>query len=308
MISYSFCFYLLTEAHIEVSNEQYSVINLFYFKIVPLHYKEKESVCFCHSYYNNSDVMDGQSESLGSTDHIHKRVESILKYKFLEPLDINEDDDEGNGLYIKNFYFPEELVTKILSFVEPRHILQLTLVCKRWCNIIKSTHFWVQIYERTYGRKTKSLPWYVFYCCFGKKLLNHNLLRNGNGQEALHHWEILEGMDEFNVEWDPCATDPLPPHVPEFNRYLMCFVTNGEKCGKKQDVDLLKNKLLFYIVNKFNPDIYASDWVAVRNDCTVTYALTLTLYHRHFLRLTKTATHSVEFGKGRAWKKVTLVE
>lgn len=47
-------------------------------------------------------------------------------------------------------------------------------------------------------------------------------------------------MDEFNVEWDLWTTNPLSPHAFEFSKYVICFVTNGEKCGIIQSRYLCK--------------------------------------------------------------------
>lgn len=247
----------------------------------------------------------GYFDSLGRLGRMDKAIDSILKYRFMEPFEIQGNDT--NGLCLNDVFFPEEVLTKILTFVNPEHVLVNALVCKRWNNIIKSTHFWAQIYEREHYRPPKSLPWYVFYCYFGQKLLNWNLLKNGNGQEGLNHWDIVnEEVATFGIEPDPpLACDVLPENVPEFNGYTMCFATNGETCVKKQEVDLLlQSKLLFYIVNKFGPDIYLSDWVVARFDCSVTYTLTCTLYQKEFDRFTKTVIHNVKKGRGGTWKKV----
>lgn len=247
----------------------------------------------------------GYFNSLGRSGKMDKTIDNILKFKFMEPLEIECNDT--NGLCLNNVFCPEEVVTKILTFVNPENVLVDALVCKKWNNIIKSTYFWAQIYRRIHHKPPKNLPWYVFYCYLGQKQLNCNLLKNGNGQEGFNHWDIInEELVPFGIEWNPpLGCDILPENVPEFNGYTMCFVTNGETCVKKQEVDLLlQSKLLFYIVNKFGPDIYLSDWVAARRDCSIAYTLTCTLYQKQFDRFTKTVKHNIKIGGGGIWKKV----
>lgn len=229
-------------------------------------------------------------------------IREILKYEFHGPF-----REEGtNGLYFNSIYLPEEVVTVILSYINPNDMLRASLVCKRWCNIIKSTRFWVGIYERKHKRQPEKLPWYVFYCYISQNLLDHNLLKNGNGQDGYTFWEILQnGGNGFKIEQTPCGADLLPQGVPEFDGHTSCFATSFERCIKRQEICLLKNKLLFYIVNKFKPDIYMSEWVTGRFDCGCVYILTGLLESKQSIVYDKsTREFRVEQWQGKEWSKV----
>lgn len=231
-------------------------------------------------------------------------IEDILKYKFHQPFAV---EDEINGLCFNGVYLPEEIVTLILSLISPDQILRASLVCKRWCNIIKSTTFWFRLYEETQGKHPEKLPWYVFYGFF-TNLLDHNLLKNGNGQERFNYWNIIEnGGEQFIVEETPAGADPLPLDVPDFNGHKCCFATSYQRCVKRQEITLLQNKLLAYIVNKFKPDIYLSEWVAGRFDCGCKYLLTCLLRHKKNIVYDKSSPEfRVEQWQGKEWTKVKI--
>lgn len=233
-------------------------------------------------------------------------IRDLLKYEFHGPL---KDEDETNGLCFKNVYLPEEVVTLILSFISPEHILKTTLVCKKWCNIIKSTLFWTDIYKRKVGKQPEKLPWYVFYCYFATDLLDRNLLKNGNGQKGFKHWEIIaDGGSGFTVEKDPCGADPLPPNIPEFNGCTSCFATSYDNCIKRQEIKLSKSKLLLYIVNKHKPSIYLSEWVCGRFDCGCVYILTCALMYKNVVMYDKsTPDFRVAQWEGKEWSKVRFI-
>lgn len=230
-------------------------------------------------------------------------IGEILSYEFRGPF-----MEEGvNGLYFNSIYLPEEVVTLILSYINPKNILSASLVCKRWCNIVKSTRFWVGIYERNHGKQPEKLPWYVFYCYFSQKLLDHNLLKNGNGQEGYKYWETLHsGGNGFTIEQTPCGADPLPSDVPEFHGHTSCFATSYERCIKRQQINLFKiSKLLYYIVNKFKPHIYMSEWVAGRFDCGCVYILTGLLGSKERIVHDQSSREfRVEQWHGKEWSKV----
>lgn len=155
---------------------------------------------------------------------------SVSEFKFMNPF----EDDSPNGLHFNNIYLPEEVICNILSYVPPKDVLKLTLVCKKWCNIIKSQNFWMQIYNRYYPKKAKKLPWYVYYCYFTTDNF-HNLLKNGNGQEQFKYWKIMKNYgDKFKIENTPAGSDPLPSGVPEFKGCTSCFATSFHDCNKIQ--------------------------------------------------------------------------
>lgn len=230
-------------------------------------------------------------------------IEDILNYEFHGPLTV---ENGTNGLKFKGIYLPEEIVILILSYVDLQHILKASLVCKRWCNIIKSTSFWTRVYQREHGEQPEKLPWYVFYCHFSRKLLDCNLLKNGNGQNGFKYWNILEnGGNGFKIEQTPCGSDPLPSDVPEFEGHKSCFVTSYDRCLKRQEVKLTDSKLLFYIVNKFKPDIYLSEWVCGRYDCGCMYILTCLLrYKDHVVYDKSSQEYRVDQWAGKEWSKV----
>lgn len=252
----------------------------------------------------------------GPSGELDKTIDNILKHRFMEPF--NMEGDDANGLILNNVYIPEEMLIKILALINPDDVLVEALVCKRWNNIVKSSHFWVQICNRKHLESPKNhLPWYVFYCYVCQKLLNCNLLINGNGQLGYSYWDIENQAEKpFDVEYDPALnTNVLPGSTPEFNKCNKYFITRSGV--KQQQVNLLDHsKLLFYIVNKLGPDIYLSDWVAgrctsytARCDCPVTYTLTCNLYQKEFKRFTKTVSYDFNVANGeRKWKKVKATE
>ncbi|KAG5900532.1 F-box only protein 6 [Gonioctena quinquepunctata] len=149
---------------------------------------------------------------------------------------------------------------------------------------------------------------------------------NGNGQEKYKHWKILNNFgDQFRIENPPIGSDPLPLGVPEFNGYTSCFATSYYECTKVQEI-LLKNKLLLrYIMDKFMPHIYISEWVAGRFDCGSRYKLGIrgcgeeytkgdvfSLYGSDdspeiIAEFQKSEEVFVEQWKGKEWKKVELL-
>lgn len=162
--------------------------------------------------------------------NMNDKLVSVNEFKFMSPF----VDDSPNGLHFNNIYLPEEVICDILSYIPPQEILKLTLVCKKWCNIIKSQIFWMKIYNRHYPKKAKKLPWYVYYCYFTTDNFL-NLLKNGNGQDRYNHWKIIKNYgNKFKIENVPCGSDPLPSGVPEFNGCTSCFATSYQSCNKIQ--------------------------------------------------------------------------
>ncbi|XP_064212417.1 F-box only protein 6 [Tribolium castaneum] len=200
--------------------------------------------------------------------------EPVETFKFHPPF----PEDSNNGLYLNDFYLPEEIVTIILNYIPPKQVLKASLVCKKWCNIIKSDSFWSDIYSRRYNKKPKKLPWYVYYCLLTSDYFDKNLIKNGNGQNQYQNWKIVMNYgDGFRIEDPPCGSDPLPPDVPDFNGKTSCFATSYYECNKFQEVSL-NNRLLRLIFMKYKPHIYLSEWVAARFDCGSVYHLICKLY------------------------------
>lgn len=229
----------------------------------------------------------------------------IANFEFLPPID---DDDTDNGLFLNGCYIPEEVLTIILSHVDPKHLLKLSQVCKKWCRIIKSHVLWSIMYERKNKRKAKKLPWYVYYCYFATEYFDKNLLKNGNGQWMFNHWKIIKNYgDEFKIEKEPNGADPLPLDVPDFNGRKSCFATSYYECNKLQEIDLTRNRLFLYILNKYRPHIYVSEWVTARNDCGSVYKLVcrLTNKEKEYNLYEKQLVHRFEQWEGSSWIKVS---
>ncbi|KAG5900533.1 hypothetical protein JTB14_022840 [Gonioctena quinquepunctata] len=235
------------------------------------------------------------------------------------------EEESTNGLCLDYVYIPEVLLTTILSYIPPKMLLHLSLVCKKWCNIIKSEHIWMHIYNWHRSSKAKNLPWYVYYCYFTTDNFT-NLVKNGNGQEGYKHWDILHNGDQFRIEDPPSGSDPLPVGVPDFNGYTSCFATSYSRCTKVQIIRLKNKRLLSYIMDKFMPHIYASEWVTGRLDCCWTYKLDITgcggehtkgdllsIYTRSgdpaeiIAEFRQSEEVYVELWKSKEWKKVELL-
>ncbi|RZC35562.1 FBA and/or F-box-like domain containing protein [Asbolus verrucosus] len=216
------------------------------------------------------------SETLNSKETQKvKNLESVETFKFHDSF----IEDTSNGLYFNNFYLPEEVVLIILSYIDPKEVLKASLVCKKWCNLIKSDPFWFAIYSRVHKKKPKKLPWYVYYCLFASNYFDQNLIKNGNGQDKYEHWRIVQnGGDGFAIEDSPIGADPLSLDIPEFNGRTSCFATSYFECNKLQEISLESSPLMQLILNKFKPHIYLSEWVAGRFDCGCNYILHCKLY------------------------------
>lgn len=162
----------------------------------------------------------------------------VNEFSFMDPF----DSHTTNGLLFDGIYIPQEVVSIILSFIPPSELLKLTLVCKMWCNLIKSDIVWMSIYERTHQVKAKNLPWYVYYCYFTTNNFK-NLMRNGNGEKKFQYWYIVKNMgDGFKIEDPPAGSEPLPKGIEDFNGYTSCFSTSYYECIKYQVCRYLHNK------------------------------------------------------------------
>ncbi|XP_060523729.1 F-box only protein 6-like isoform X2 [Cylas formicarius] len=166
-----------------------------------------------------------------------------------------------NGLCFNDVYVPLEVVSHILSFLEADELLST-------CSLVFYN-------RREYPRRAAHLPWYVFYCYFATDNFK-NLLKNGNGQERFDHWQIVEnGGHHFKIEDLPEYADPLPLDTPEFYGHTSCFSTSYNLCFKIQEISLMKKRLLRYILFKYKPILYVSEWWAARYDCGCLYQLSI---------------------------------
>ncbi|CAH1183285.1 unnamed protein product [Phaedon cochleariae] len=201
-----------------------------------------------------------------------KEYTPVKDFQFLDPL----EEDSNNGLCLNGIYVPEEVLENILIHIPPKHLLYLTLVCKKWNNIIKSDSFWKNVFNMHQPNKTQLLPWYIYYSYLNTNNFE-NLLKNGNGQEKFKHWKIVKNYgDQFVIEKKPQGSDPLPANVPEFYGHESCFATSFYECNKIQEIPLKDKRLIRYIITKFHVPIYASEWTAGRFDCGCEYHLKFT--------------------------------
>lgn len=150
-----------------------------------------------------------------------KIFKTVEEFQFHEPL----LDDNSNGLYFNNIYIPEEVVFKVLTFLSPKEALKYTLVCRKWCNIIKSDLYWRELMRLNSDEKPGDFPWYVYYCYLTTNNFK-NLMQNGNGANQFKYWELMQnGGNGIVVECEPIGCDPLPKE-PEFETSKSCFATS----------------------------------------------------------------------------------
>ncbi|CAH0552975.1 unnamed protein product [Brassicogethes aeneus] len=202
-----------------------------------------------------------------STNMVDK-FDSVRDFKFMDAFSVQE----AIGLCFNDIYIPEEILFKILSFLEPKLLLKYSQVCKKWCNVIKSDIFWKDMFRLNSDENPGNFPWYVYYCYLTTKNFN-NLLKNGNGAKEFKHWKIKHnGGDKIDIEKPPIGSKPLPDE-PEFVKDKSCFVTSYQKGSKYQEIDITNKRLLRFIINKFKFPVYVSEWTAGRFDCSSVYYL-----------------------------------
>ncbi|KAF5295950.1 hypothetical protein FQA39_LY12722 [Lamprigera yunnana] len=220
------------------------------------------------------------------------------------------DPENDNGLILSNTYIPEEVLLHILSFLEPRTILKCSLVCKEWNRLIRSYSLWATIYRRRCNRKPKKLPWYLYYCYLSTNFFDVNLLKNGNGEQQLENWTVVEeGGNKFLVEDPPVGADPLNLDVSEFNNKTSCFATSYSRCYKIQNIKLGKSNLFRYILSNYKPHIFLSEWTAGRFDCGCVYRLKCGFSGLSpTVKCVKPASgHIVKQWEGSKWVKIAMV-
>lgn len=176
-------------------------------------------------------------DTIFSDDDLTFQEILINEFEFLENFDLSEDTS-ANGMIFNGIYVPEEILSLIISLIPPPDILQLSLVCKYWCNLIKSESFWKRLFDKKHKSETKNLPWYVYYCYLTTDNFI-NLLKNGNGELKFEHWNVVRSFDNgFKIENPPQVSDPLPKGIPEFNGKTSCFSTSHFECVKYQVLNI----------------------------------------------------------------------
>ncbi|KAF5301486.1 hypothetical protein FQR65_LT08789 [Abscondita terminalis] len=208
-----------------------------------------------------------------------------------------------NGSILNSVQLPDEMIMHILSMVDPKEMLKCRLVCQSWNNKIQSNSLWTRIYKRKYKRTPKNLPWYLYYCLFSTNFFDTNLIKNGNGQEGLMHWNHTDTInnDYFEVEETPILADPLPAGVPDFCNQKSCFVANN--CYVVQTITLGKSNLFKYILNNYKPHVYASEWVATSCFCNYNYNFQCSFSGYPISKEAATVSHKVT---SRQWKKIEM--
>lgn len=217
-------------------------------------------------------------------------------------------DQDTNGLILRGYHLPEEIIGEILEKLPPENRLTCRLVCKRWDRIISYLSY--DTYNRTFHthHTSETLPFLFCYISLYNARLRKNLLKNVNGEDKFKNWEITRnGGDGWRIENPPCGSDALPEGVEEFNDHHSCFATSFQVASKEQCVDLTKDKHLSWVLEKFKPSIYVSEWVAARFDCGATYQMTLTMKRKGKEVFVKEVSHTIEQWLGSQWEKVILL-
>lgn len=220
------------------------------------------------------------------------------------------DFSDDNGLSLNNIYLPQEVLLHLLSFIEPKKLLQYCRVCRTWNKLIKSYSLWSIIYKRKYNNKPKKLPWYVYYCFFTSNYFHKNLLQNCNGEHRFTNWQMTSnGGGGFIIEAVPMGSDPLPTDVPEFNGKSSCFATSYGRCSKNQRIHLDQNKLLKFILENYKPHIYISEWVAGRFDCGCIYSMNCIFKDKDDKDIGNAVCgYIVQQWEGSKWTKVLMIK
>ncbi|KRT80666.1 hypothetical protein AMK59_6302 [Oryctes borbonicus] len=222
---------------------------------------------------------------------------------------LNSDYDPENGLTLNGYHIPPEIIVEILQKLAPQYLLTARLVWKEWNELV--IHVLYNNYNRKFEKQhtLETLPFDLCYFTQFSKRLNKNLLKNVNGQNGFKHWNIISnGGDGIVIESCPVGSDSLPSNVEEFNSHTSCFVTSYGLAHKVQEIAVSKDKYLSHIINKFKPDIYASEWVAARFDCGARYIMNIQIVCQGGRYITeKRITHEEEQWQGSKWSKKEII-
>ncbi|XP_046751689.1 F-box only protein 6-like [Diprion similis] len=188
---------------------------------------------------------------------------------------IKFDANSDNGLIITDKYLPEELLSEILFYVDPKTMLNCHLVCKRWYSILR-TYVWRKKAEAIMGKRLHfdgEFSWFLYYVICNKNPIGKNLLKNHSGKDGRKKfWRILrDGGQQWNVECPPTGVPELPSSEPFFKNEQYCFVTSFRDCTKEQTVNLVSNGLPPKFLDQFQPPIMISEWYSCRWDCPAAY-------------------------------------
>lgn len=227
--------------------------------------------------------------------------QSNLENRNSTPADYNPE----NGLSLKGYHIPEEILGEIFRKLPPSERLRARLVCKQWNEII------IYVLYNSYNKYFKThhtpetLPFDLCYITLFSKRLRQNLLKNVNGEEGFKYWKILaNGGDGIIVEDLPAGSDELPQGIEEFNGNTSCFTTSYGLGDKEQEILVSQDKHLSHIINTYKPAIYVSEWVAARFDCGARYSMVVKIVCKNEF-VEERVVHQVEQWLGREWSKVS---
>ncbi|GJQ69566.1 hypothetical protein Trydic_g6662 [Trypoxylus dichotomus] len=154
---------------------------------------------------------------------------------------------------------------------------------------------------------TVTLPIDLCYHGFFSKGVHRNLLKNVNGEHGFAHWTLEGGSEGIIIESPLVGSDELPLDVDEFNGHKTCFTGNRELGCKSQIVSVVNDKYLSYLINKYKPYIYASEWIAAREDAAAQYTMTVKVISTNGEQIVKTLSHKIEKGYGKEWLKKEII-
>ena len=197
--------------------------------------------------------------------------------------ELNMECDENypdNGLVLKSCFMPEEVLIRILSFVDPHSLVRFRFVCKIWRDIIEYSEVWKLMILRSNvaslsnctaserKKLTSNYPWYLNYWISVDTPFEKNLLRNNCGQgkcfqpvffhygisdyhlmqlffpEILKFWTVTSPYGTLGEKhWNVQRELMFTSYLPEsddFGANTCCFSTSFVKCRKHQEIDLSK--------------------------------------------------------------------
>lgn len=184
---------------------------------------------------------------------------------------------------------PEEVLILILSYVDKQTLTKkCRYVCKLW-NLLIRKNVWKVKAEREHKnmflelKLHQRLPWGIYYSIVSNNPFGRNLLKNDSGQNGFEHWDITingNGSNVVNLNiivfsfqfyshiflilgGNMWKVESPPVGVPEneyASRFSSCFATSFHDCVKQQCIVLKDEGLTPDIMDKYQPDIFISEW------------------------------------------------
>lgn len=109
------------------------------------------------------------------------------------------------------FHLPDNVVSRILSFLDGRGVAQMALVCNQWAEVCTSdTKLWMAMVKKEFGELTpSSIPWRDVYICESNWLRREFVRRVLKGHRGdvkclqFKNKEIFSGSDDCTIRiWD----------------------------------------------------------------------------------------------------------